>query len=767
MPSHAVLKEADLASTLTILRQELTDYYAELQAEAENHKAYRNQVISDLIGISMRSNQSALMLYSQKSEYVFDLTYACNEVTNLYRDYHDKIMPFRSSINNIDIEIARYDSLVTNLNKMPVRSLSERAAIDRNVCLTLAVCIDRTLKENRQNMSDYIKIYRTTESQLSALNDYANLRYNEIQNSIFVNRGENYLSILSHLGNHLSKTTETVKEKYEPNLKVDSQWDSRMIIWLFLTMGIFGLAAILVGYFGARFLVPQRLRTKEFMRKRSLIIFTAAVLIFAVALQIIRVSWSQNFYIMASSLLTQYAWLLGVILLSLLARVEATQLRNALRIYAPLLVIGFIVITFRIILIPNELVNMIFPPMLLVCTIWQWWVIRCYNHNIPRSDMFYTYVSLLVFVVAVVASWMGYTLMSVQLLIWWIMQLTCILTITCLRSWIKDYGHRHQFESKPITESWFYDLLYSVLLPSLAVISVLLSIFWAAAVFNLTDLTWKVFTYKFIDSPNITISVLNIAIAIILWMVFSYINRTAKALLKHHYTQSDPMSAESSFVMGKNIIQVLVWGIWFIIILAICHVKSTWLVVVSGGLSAGVGFASKDILENIYYGLSLMAGRIKVGDWIVCDGIRGKVNSISYTSTTLEAIDGSVIAFQNSQLFNKNYKNMTKNHGYEMHLLDVGVAYGTDIDRCRQLLIDEVSKLDFIDKEHGVQVVLREFGESSVNLQLLVWVPVLTQYVNDCEILECVYNTLRNNGITIPFPQRDLHIVSDRKKQDA
>ena len=230
---------------------------------------------------------------------------------------------------------------------------------------------------------------------------------------------------------------------------------------------------------------------------------------------------------------------------------------------------------------------------------------------------------------------------------------------------------------------------------------------------------------------------------------------------------SDPISAESRFVMGKNIIQVLVWGLWLIICLATCHVDNTWLVVVSGGLSAGMGFASKDIIENIYYGLSLMAGRIKVGDWIVCDGIRGKVNSISYTSTMLEAIDGSVIAFQNSQLFNKNYKNMTKNHGYEMHLLNVGVAYGTDIDRCRQLLVEEVSKLDFIDKEHGVQVVLREFGESSVNLQLLVWVPVLTQYVNDCEILECVYNTLKNNDITIPFPQRDLHIIRDRVTDQA
>ena len=761
MPSHAVLKEADLTSTLTILRQELTNYYTTLQAEAEGHKAYRNYIISDLINISMRSNQSALMLYSQKPDYVFDLTYACNEVTNLYRDYHNKIMPFRSSIENIDTEIARYDSLVTSLNKMSTRSLSEEASTDRDVCLTLAVCIDRTLKENRQNMSDYINIYRTTESQLSALNDYANLRYNEIQNSIFVNRGENYFSILSNLGNHLSKTTETVKEKYEPNDEADSQWDSRMIIWLFVTMGVFGFAAMLVSYSGAKFLVPRSLRTEAFKQKRSLIILTAAVLIFAVALQVVRLTWSQNFYIMASSLLTQYAWLLGVILLSLLARVEATQLRYALFVYAPLLTIGFIVIAFRIILIPNELVNMIFPPMLLVCALWQWWVIKRYNSHVPRSDRFYTYVSLVVYIVAVVASWMGYTLLSVQLLIWWIMQLTCILTITFLRSWIKDYGRRHEFESKPITESWVYDMLYSVLLPSLAVVSVLISIFWAAAVFNLTGLTWRVFTYKFIDSKNITISVMNIAIVIILWMIFSYINHTAKALLKHHYTKSDPTTAESRFVMGKNIIQVVVWGLWLIISLAICHVNSTWLVVVSGGLSTGIGFASKDILENIYYGLSLMAGRIKVGDWIVCDGVRGKVNSISYTSTMLEAIDGSVIAFQNSQLFTKNYKNMTKNHGYEMHILDVGVAYGTDIELCRKLLVEEISKLDFIDKEHGVRVVLREFGDSSVNLKLLVWVPVLTQYVNDCEILECVYNTLNRNGIQIPFPQRDLHIVED------
>ena len=774
LPSHAVLKEKDLEQTLVILRQDITTHYQNLLHEAEGHKQEREQIIKSLINISKRSNQNALMLYSQREDYVFDLTYACNEVSKLYREYNRSIQPFRNSIENINTEIARYDSLKNSLDKMTYRSLSEKARIDRNVCLTLAVCISRMLRENKESMGDYIKIYESTESRLQSLRDYANMRYNEIQSSIFINGGENYLSILSNIKGHLSKTKDTVLDKYEPYKEVNSQWDSRMIIGLFITMAIFALAAMLISVLGAKAL-PEKLRTESFLAKRTVIIMTATVIIFALALQLIRITWDQNFFIMASSLLTQYAWLLGVILVSLLLRVDASQLMNALRIYAPLIVIGFIIIAFRIILIPNELVNLILPPILLLCALWQWWVISHNNHNIPKSDMFYTYISMLVFIISVGSSWMGYTLLSVQLLIWWIMQLTCILTITCLRSWIKAYRKRKEdelrvnfasqglpYEEASVTNTWFGDLLYSVLLPSLGVMSVLLAIYWAASIFNLTELTWRIFTYKFIDSPNITISVLNIALVIILWMVFSYLSRTFKALYLHHLRQRDNTTAESRFVMGKNIIQLIVWGAWLIISLAICHVDNTWLVVVSGGLSTGVGFASKDILENIYYGISLMAGRIKVGDWIICDGIRGKVKSISYTSTMVESVDGSVIAFQNSQLFTKNYKNMTKNHGYEMHTLDVGVAYGTDIEQCRNLLVEAISQLDFIKRDpnhHKVNVLLREFGESSVNLQVVAWVPVVTQYNDDCEILECVYTTLNKAGITIPFPQRDLHIV--------
>jgi small-conductance mechanosensitive channel len=188
-------------------------------------------------------------------------------------------------------------------------------------------------------------------------------------------------------------------------------------------------------------------------------------------------------------------------------------------------------------------------------------------------------------------------------------------------------------------------------------------------------------------------------------------------------------------------------------------VSNTWLVVISGGLSTGVGFASKDILENIYYGISLMTGRVKVGDYIECDGTRGRVSSISYTSTMLDTIDGSVIAFQNSQLFTKNYKNLTRNHGYELAIIPVGIAYGSNIKEVKEMLIDAINQLDCRDKKKEVKVILSNFGDNSVDLKVLVWVPVLTHAYAEGDIKEVIYDTLNAHHIEIPFPQRDLHII--------
>ena len=757
--AHAVLKEANLDNTLSILRVELMDHYKELDRHTGLMKEQQQRVFSELMTIMNRSNQNSLMLYSQKPEYIFDLTYACHEATEQYAKFQQNVLPFRTFVDRTDGEIARYDSLIVNLSQMDANGLSPKAKIDRNVCMTLAVSIRRTLKENNEQLTHYINIYKNTEEHLSALNDYANKCYKEIQSNIFKNGGQNYLTILANLQSEVRSTTNVVAGKYRTMRNVRSQWDSSIILILYTLILAYAFIAILSNYVLMRFLFPRRWRSEGFMEKRTCITLTTSVVTFAILLGLSKLIFrDQNFILMASSLLVEYAWLLGVILVSLLIRLDGKQIKNAFRIYAPLIFIGFVVITFRIVLIPSDLVNLIFPPLLLACLVWQWIAIRHNNHNIPRSDVFYTYISLTVFIASTICSWTGYTLLSVQLLIWWVMQLTCILTITCIQGLLKNWAQKRGYDKRPVTETWFYQFVHQVVLPVMGVFSVLVSIYWAADVFNLSATTWEIFRTRFIDSKNFTVSLFSIAQLFTLYFVFAYINKTVKALLKMYFDRTDKSTAASRMVMTKNVLQVVVWGIWLLIGLSILHVSNTWLVVVSGGLSTGIGFAMKDILENIYYGISLMAGRIKVGDWIICDGIKGKVSSISYTSTLIEAIDGSVIAFTNSQLFTKNYKNMTKNHGYQMETLAVGVAYGTNVAEVKELLAEAITGLDCVYKKRPVRIVLKEFGDSSVNLNIYVWLSVLSQVVDRGTVLECIYNTLNENHVEIPFPQRDIHM---------
>ena len=765
LPSNAVLKEANLDTTLYMLRTELTNYHIDLEKQNQAAKAQQLAVIQELISIVKQADQNSIMLYSQRNGYIFDMTYACHEATEQFKKFKSKAVPFRQMIKKNNVEVARFDSLINYLYGMNTMFLSEEAQVNRNVDLTLAVNIRRQLVEKQKQLQAYVQAYDRTDRKLQALNDYANRRYEDIQNSIFNNGGDNYLRILRNISMNYKEAKTSVTEKYKPVPGMMSQWDVRIIFILFGIIIFWGLISIFLNLFTIRIVITQLMkhgmfenRKESFMAKRPCLIMAMTVVTFAFILGIVRMAVTQNFVIMASQLLVEYSWLVGVILVSILLRVDNDKIKNTFRIYSPLMLVGFIVIVFRIILIPNDLVNLIFPPVLLLCALWQWNVIGRKHNQVLRTDKTYAFISLAVFGVSTIFAWTGFTLLAVQLIIWWTMQLTCVLTITCCEGWLSVYAKRKKLADKAITDKWLYRFIYKVLLPISSVLSFIISIYWAADVFNMSDTTWEIFNKDYIKTSNFTASLFSISEVACLYFLFNYINITSVDFMRHHFEKADPRSAASKIVMFKNVMQVIIWGIWLMIALNVFQVGKSWLLAIFAGLSTGLGFASKDILENIYYGISLMMGRVKVGDYIICDGTRGKVSSISYTSTMLEATDGSVIAFQNSQLFSKNYKNMTKNHGYELDILEVGIAYGSNVKEVKQILIDALIKLDCIYQDKGVKVLLKSFDDSCITLRIVVWVNVLTQAIDDATIMECIYDTLNDHNIEIPFPQREITI---------
>lgn len=765
LPTHAVLQEDSLKNSLQVLRSELIAQHLEQTKQLNKSRFITEQVTSQLKEIGDKSAQISLMLYSQKTDNIFDLTYACQQATELWKDFQTKTRPFHDLITESNEEIARYDSLINVLSTMYIFGLTPKMKTDRNVCLTLAVSIRRMLKERNDSYKEYIQYYKFSQQQLEALDAYAQKRYEEIQSGIFTNSGDNYFKFLKTARLRFNQMNTTLSEKYTSDPVVASQWDVKWIITLFSMILIYGLIAILINYLSIRFLVTKVMKTDRFeqkshafLAKRTCIIMLASVITFSIILVIIRLFSPSNFVHMACSLLLEYTWMLTVIFASLLLRVEGSQTHNAYRIYYPLIMIGFFVITFRIVMLPSSIVTLLFPPLLLIDTLWQARMIYRYHKLVPRYDLNFAYMSQLVFVFSLVSAWIGYTMFAVQVIIWWSMQLACILTIAFFKDYLNQYRAKHPIKNLSPIKVWALRFIDIVLIPIALVISFFMAVYWATDVFNLSGLTWDLIRDNFIDSTNIKISVYAIAVVTILWFVFNYLNLTIRDAIKLYLKRNDPSTAEARATMYINVLQVVIWGAWLLTTLSIIKVSSTWLVVVTGGLSTGIGFAMKDILENIYYGISLMAGRIKIGDYIICDDIRGRVSSISYTSTMIEALDGSVIAFQNSQLFTKNYKNMTKNHGYELDILEVGVAYGTNIKEVKALLTDAITSLGVTYEAQPVVVRLKSFDDSCITLSIIVWLNVFTRGSDIGDIMECIYETLNNNGIEIPFPQREITI---------
>jgi len=729
----AVLKEKDLEQTLTILQAELEQYNQELSVRSAARRERMKRLVTQLLQTMKHADQTAMMLYSQQQDNVFDLTYACHEATKQYKEFHKKQLPFTDFLEKTEKDIARYDSLIQRLEGMPDLTMTQYGDQKRDTCLVLARSIRSLLEGNAQQLRQNIRFYDQTELRLKEQNDYAQKRYSDIQKSIFLNGGDNYLTLLSNIGRRWKQVESAVAKKYDLDPDSQSRWSAVWILGTFVAIFIYVLIAVVTNQLFFRFLMPRRFRTTEFLKKRAAIIMATTVITFAII---------QGAFLVIGS---------------------GDQLGSAIRIYAPLIAVGFIVIGCRIILIPNELVNLVLPPVLLLCALWQWLVIRRHNQNIPRSDIFYTYVSLTVFIASVACSFAGYTLLAVQLLIWWIMQLTCILTITCLSRYLEIYAKKKRLAEKPITQTWAYLLVEKMILPVLSVTSIMLSIYWAANVFNLGDMCWKLFKYNFIDMQNLKVSFLKLTMVVSLWFLFRYIVMTVLALMKVHFEIKDPTTAESKGMMGKNVIQVFVWGVWLMLSLSIMHISVAWLLAISGGLSTGIGFASKDIIENIYYGASLMAGRIKVGDWIQVEGTVGKVMSINYTSTVIESLYGEVITYQNAQLFSKNYKNLTSNHGYVLAVVPFGVAYGSNLKDVTNLVEEALNNMhhQWMDQTKRVRCVCSELGDSSVNFNLFVWADAPKKSYVVSDVLKRVYDILNENGIQIPFPQRDIHLIKE------
>ena len=274
--------------------------------------------------------------------------------------------------------------------------------------------------------------------------------------------------------------------------------------------------------------------------------------------------------------------------------------------------------------------------------------------------------------------------------------------------------------------------------------------------------------FVFSEQPISLVSLLKTLLFIIVGFVIGMLYKRWVRSISFRW----PSMSQMSIRLASNIGYYLIIIISFMIAVGSLGIDMTSISLIAGALSIGIGFGLQTVVSNLIAGIILMFERtIRIGDTIeISDTLRGTVTDMRIRSTTIKTVDNIDIIIPNSSFIQNNVINWTLEDTSKRQHISFIVAYGTDIEYLKKVILDELehSDLKYIrdDSNKQPEVWMKAMNSSSIDFELLVWVEwdnKLRPNSLKSDFLILIYNTLNKYGIQIPFPQLDLHVKHTQK----
>src|SRR5712672_1966379 len=269
--------------------------------------------------------------------------------------------------------------------------------------------------------------------------------------------------------------------------------------------------------------------------------------------------------------------------------------------------------------------------------------------------------------------------------------------------------------------------------------------------------------------PAINLSLVQIFLLIALLVAVFWFSSGTKRFLFNRLLAESGLDRSLQYAIAQVISNiVLVIGIFFVLENAGIHLAA--LAVFAGAVGVGVGFGLQNIASNFISGLVILAERpITIGDRVEVAGITGQVQKIRARSTIIRTNDNITMIVPNTKFIDSPVTNWTYGDPRVRFRIPVGVAYGSDVNQVRDVLTAAGREHPACLHEPAPSVFLRQFGESSIDFELVVWSAEMSsrpsRFKSDLNFL--IEKHLREAGIEIPFPQRDVHIRSGVLKTEG
>lgn len=266
--------------------------------------------------------------------------------------------------------------------------------------------------------------------------------------------------------------------------------------------------------------------------------------------------------------------------------------------------------------------------------------------------------------------------------------------------------------------------------------------------------------YSFSFSEDIHITVKSVLVVILALVLTSFFLKLIRKIITRKLPKQDQVKFISLFSYSK-------WFIYVIILLMTFHnmgVNVTAIFAASAALLVGVGLALQTLFQDIISGVFILVDQsVHVGDIIELDGKVGRVENINLRTTRAVTIDNKVLIIPNHLYLTNSLYNWTENGTETRENVEVGVAYGSNVQLVKKILLQAANSHPSILKKPEPLVVFTNFGDSSLNFKLIFTLNDSFQALIPKSDLRFEIDKLfRENNIAIPFPQRDVHIIEKK-----
>jgi small-conductance mechanosensitive channel len=270
--------------------------------------------------------------------------------------------------------------------------------------------------------------------------------------------------------------------------------------------------------------------------------------------------------------------------------------------------------------------------------------------------------------------------------------------------------------------------------------------------------------FNFLDKPrqilNASFNYSQIAVFILIIYLSSFLANTIGYIAS---LKDEQQGAERSKRLGSSIllIRLAIFTLGFLIAIAASGIPIDKITIILGALSVGIGFGLQTIVNNLVSGIILAFERpIQIGDTIQVGTVEGVVKDIGIRASKIKNWDGAEVIIPNGDLLAHHLTNWTLSDKTRRVELTIGVAYESDMDLVTELIQKQLGT-DEIMKLPAPKVFLQTFGDNSVNFRVLFWVDDVDIWVSiRDQVMRGIFKSFKENGIEIPFPQRDLHVKS-------